>query len=302
VKAVAGGGGKGMRVVRTALELPDLLRMAEAEARSAFGNGSLYLERYLERPRHVEMQIMGDRDGRVIHLGERDCSVQRRHQKLIEESPSTAVTVELRQQLGEAALAGAKSLGYVGAGTLEFLLDEDGRFYFMEMNTRLQVEHPVTEMVTGLDLVAEQIRVAAGEPLSITQDAVQFRGHSIECRINAEDPDHGFRPMPGTIRDVQFPGGPGVRVDSHLYSGYRVPPQYDSLLAKLIVWAENREHAIARMRRALKELRVEGVPTTQPFHLRVLEHPDFQSGDVNTHFIERLSPADTESEAVAQEA
>ena len=302
VKAVAGGGGKGMRVVRAALELPDLLRMAEAEARSAFGNGALYLERYLERPRHVEMQIMGDREGRVIHLGERDCSVQRRHQKLIEESPSTAVTPELRERLGEAALAGARSLGYVGAGTLEFLLDEDGSFYFMEMNTRLQVEHPVTEMVTGLDLVTEQIRVAAGEPLSISQEDVAFRGHSIECRLNAEDPDHGFRPMPGTIREVLFPGGPGVRVDSHLYAGYRVPSQYDSLLAKLIVWSDTRERAIARMRRALKELLIEGVPTTQPFHLRVLEHPDFQRGDVNTRFIERLSPVETESEAVAQEA
>jgi acetyl-CoA carboxylase, biotin carboxylase subunit len=303
VKAVAGGGGKGMRVVRSAEELPDLLRMAETEARAAFGNGSLYLERYLERPRHVEMQIMGDRDGRVIHLGERDCSVQRRHQKLIEESPSTAVTPELRERLGEAALAGARSLGYVGAGTLEFLLDEDGRFYFMEMNTRLQVEHPVTEMVTGMDLVAEQIRVAAGEPLSVTQDDVQFRGHAMECRINAEDPDHGFRPAPGTVHELQLPGGPGVRVDSHLYAGYRVPTQYDSLLGKVIVWAENRDHAIARMRRALRELRVEGVHTTTSFHLRVLEHPAFQRGDVNTHFLERLNGGETaEPEAVVQEA
>ena len=302
VKAVAGGGGKGMRVVRTADELPDLLRMAEAEARSAFGNGSLYLERYLERPRHIEMQIMGDRDGRVIHLGERDCSVQRRHQKLIEESPSTAVTPELRHRLGEAALSGARSLGYVGAGTLEFLLDEDGSFYFMEMNTRLQVEHPVTEMVTGLDLVQEQIRVAAGEPLSIAQDAVQFRGHSIECRLNAEDPAHGFRPSPGTVRELLFPGGPGVRVDSHLYAGYRVPTHYDSLLAKLIVWSESRDHAIARMRRALSELQIDGVLTTAPFHLRVLDHAAFQKGDINTKFLERLTAEETEPEAVPQEA
>jgi len=301
VKAVAGGGGKGMRVVRRADELPDMLRMAENEARSAFGNGAVYLERYLERPRHVEIQIMGDRDGRVIHLGERDCSVQRRHQKLIEESPSTAVTPELRRRMGEAALLGARSIRYAGAGTMEFLLDEDGKFYFMEMNTRLQVEHPVTEMVTGLDLVQEQIRVAAGEPLSMSQEAVQFRGHSIECRLNAEDPAHGFRPSPGTVRELLFPGGPGVRVDSHLYAGYRIPTHYDSLLAKLIVWSENRDQAIARMRRALGELHIEGVLTTAPFHLRVLDHAAFQSGDINTKFLERMTAEESELEAVPQE-
>ena len=301
VKAVAGGGGKGMRVVRNADELPDMVRMAENEARSAFGNGAVYLERYLERPRHVEIQIMGDRDGRVIHLGERDCSVQRRHQKLIEESPSTAVTEELRNRMGEAALSGARSIGYVGAGTMEFLLDEDGSFYFMEMNTRLQVEHPVTEMVTGLDLVAEQIRVAAGEPLSISQEGVRFRGHSIECRLNAEDPAHGFRPSPGTVRELLFPGGPGVRIDSHLYAGYRVPTHYDSLLAKLIVWSETRDQAILRMRRALKELHIEGVLTTAPFHLKVLDHPAFQAGDINTKFLERLTAEEAELEAVPQE-
>jgi acetyl-CoA carboxylase biotin carboxylase subunit len=300
IKAVAGGGGKGMRLARTEAELPDFFRMAEAEARSAFGNGSLYLERFLEGPRHVEIQILGDRHGNLIHLGERDCSVQRRHQKLIEESPSPAVTPELRRAFGEAALAGARGIGYVGAGTMEFLLDPSGHFYFMEMNTRLQVEHPVTEMVTGIDVVAEQIRVAAGEPLSYTQEDVRFHGHSMECRLNAEDPDHGFRPSPGRITSLFLPAGPGVRVDSHLYSGYTVPTQYDSLLAKLIVWAETRDRAVLRMRRALSELEVEGVKTTAPFHQKVIDHPAFRNGEANTQFLERLQVEEARAAAALE--
>ncbi len=289
IKAVAGGGGKGMRVARNEAEFADQFQMARTEAQAAFGNGAVYIERYLARPRHVELQILGDRHGNLIHLGERDCSVQRRHQKLIEESPSPAVTPELRARLGEAALAGARAIDYVGAGTMEFLLDETGEFYFMEMNTRLQVEHPVTEWVTGLDLVAEQIRAAAGETLSVRQDQVQLRGHAIECRINAEDPDHNFRPSPGRVEFLHFPGGPGVRVDSHLYQGYRIPTQYDSMIGKIIVWAEDRPGAIARMRGALTELVVDGLRTTAPFHLRVLDHPAFQAGDVNTRFLERMA-------------
>jgi acetyl-CoA carboxylase biotin carboxylase subunit len=289
IKAVAGGGGKGMRVARSEAEFADQFQMARTEAQAAFGNGSVYIERYLARPRHVELQILGDRHGNLIHLGERDCSVQRRHQKLIEESPSPAVTPELRARLGEAALIGARAIDYVGAGTMEFLLDETGDFYFMEMNTRLQVEHPVTEWVTGLDLVAEQIRAAAGEKLSVRQDQVQLRGHSIECRINAEDPDHNFRPSPGRVEFLHFPGGPGVRVDSHLYQGYRIPTQYDSMIGKIIVWAEDRPAAVARMRGALTELVVDGLKTTVPFHLRVLDHPAFQAGDVNTRFLERMA-------------
>ncbi len=288
IKAVAGGGGKGMRVVTEPDAFLEMMQMAQNEAQVSFGNGAVYLERFIGRPRHVEVQILGDQHGNLIHLGERDCSVQRRHQKLIEESPSPAVDEELRRRFGEAALAGARAIGYVGAGTVEFLLDETGEFYFMEMNTRLQVEHPVTEMVTGLDLVAEQIRAAAGEPLSVTQDEVRFRGHSIECRINAEDPAHNFRPSPGEIRFLHMPGGPGVRLDSHIYQGYRIPTQYDSMIGKLIVWAEDRDRAVARMAGALGEAVLEGIHTTIPFHLRVLAHPAFQSGDINTRFLERM--------------
>ncbi len=288
IKAVAGGGGKGMRVAPDRDAFAANFRMARNEAQAAFGNGAVYIERYLARPRHVEVQVMGDRHGSVVHLGERDCSVQRRHQKLIEESPSPAVTPKLREEFGRAALAGTRAIEYAGAGTMEFLLDETGEFFFMEMNTRLQVEHPVTEMVTGLDLVAEQIRVAAGEPLSFSQEEVRLRGHSIECRINAEDPDHNFRPHPGTIDFLHLPGGPGVRVDTHLYQGYRIPTQYDSMIGKIIVWAEDRLKAVDRMRGALEELVVDGIRTTVPFHLRVLSHHAFREGDVNTHFIERL--------------
>jgi len=300
IKAAAGGGGKGMRVAEDPASFADFFRMARTEAEAAFGNGAVYLERYLARPRHIEVQILGDRQGNVIHLGERDCSVQRRHQKLIEESPSPAVDAELRGKLGAAALAGARAIGYVGAGTIEFLLDETGEFFFMEMNTRLQVEHPVTELVTGLDLVAEQIRAAAGEPLSVNQDQVRFRGHAIECRLNAEDPDHGFRPSPGEISFLHFPGGCGVRVDSHLYQGYRIPTLYDSMVGKLIVWAEDRPRAVARMRGALAETVISGIHTTIPFHLRVLGHPAFQRGEVNTRFLERMTEEEKAPEPLAE--
>jgi acetyl-CoA carboxylase biotin carboxylase subunit len=288
VKALAGGGGRGMRVVESELELREKLSMAQTEAQAAFGNGDVYLERYLRRPRHVEIQILGDQHGNCVHLFERDCSVQRRHQKLIEESPSPAVTPTLREAMGSAALAGARAINYAGAGTMEFLLDEDGSFYFMEMNTRLQVEHPVTEAVTGLDLVKEQIRVAAGEPLGYTQEAIQLRGHSIECRINAEDPDKDFRPAPGRVEYLHFPGGPGVRVDSHIYAGYRIPSHYDSLIAKVITWGDDRAEAIARMRRALGETLIEGIPTTISFQLRVLSTPAFIQGKIDTSFVATL--------------
>jgi acetyl-CoA carboxylase biotin carboxylase subunit len=294
IKAVAGGGGKGMRMARGENELVENVRMAQAEAQAAFGNGAVYLERFLVRPRHVEIQILGDAHGNAVHLGERDCSVQRRHQKLIEESPSPAVNPELRLQLGEAAVAGARAIGYVGAGTVEFLLDENGEFFFMEMNTRLQVEHPVTEWVTGLDLVAAQIRAAAGQPLGFTQDEVQLRGHAIECRVNAEDPDHGFRPSPGTVSFLHFPGGPGVRVDTHLYAGYRIPTHYDSMIGKIIVWDEDRERAVARMQGALEETVLEGLKTTIPFHLRVLAHPIFRRGGATTRFIEEMDAEEEE--------
>ena len=287
VKASAGGGGKGMRVAKDADDFVRQFGMARNEAAAAFGDESVYVEKYLARPRHIEFQILGDQHGRVVHLGERDCSIQRRHQKLIEEAPSPALTPEIRAAMGEAAVRGAKAIDYVGAGTIEFLLDEDGSFYFMEMNTRIQVEHPVTEMVTGYDLVKEQIRAAAGLPLSV-DETVEFRGHAIECRINAEDPDRNFAPSPGTIQTFHPPGGPGVRLDTHVYAGYRVPPFYDSLLAKLIVHGSTREEALARMRIALASFVVEGVHTTIPFLLRVLDHPDFIAGDVDTKFLERM--------------
>jgi acetyl-CoA carboxylase biotin carboxylase subunit len=287
IKAKAGGGGKGMRVVHSAEELEPLFATARAEAEAAFGDGSLYIEKLLERARHVEFQVLGDRHGRVVHLGERDCSIQRRHQKLIEESPSPALTPELRAEMGAAAVRGVSAIGYVGAGTVEFLLDRDGRFYFLEMNTRIQVEHPVTEEVTGYDLVKEQIKVAAGEHLSVPDD-VELRGHAIECRINAEDPDNDFKPSPGTITTFHLPGGPGVRVDTHVYTGYAVPPYYDSLIAKLIVRGSTRDEAIARARFALEMFVIEGIHTTIPFLHGVLDHPDFRSGDVDTRFLERF--------------
>ncbi|HEX6964567.1 MAG TPA: acetyl-CoA carboxylase biotin carboxylase subunit [Gemmatimonadaceae bacterium] len=288
IKAAAGGGGKGMRVASDPEDFTRAFQLARSEALSAFGNGEVYVEKYLARPRHIEFQIMGDQFGRVIHLGERDCSVQRRHQKLIEESPSPAVTPELRAAMGEAAVRGAKAIGYVGAGTIEMLLDEDGSFYFMEMNTRIQVEHPVTEMLTGVDLVKEQIRAAAGEPLSICEP-IERRGHVIEVRVNAEDPSRNFQPSPGRIDVYHPPGGPGVRLDSHIYAGYTVPPYYDSLLAKLICQGRDRDEAIRRMQVALDGFIVEGVTTTIPFLSRVMANERFRAGEVDTKFLERES-------------
>jgi acetyl-CoA carboxylase biotin carboxylase subunit len=286
VKAVAGGGGRGMRVVRDAKELETQFPVAVAEAQACFGNGSVYMERYFERPRHVEIQLMADSRGNVVHLGERDCSVQRRHQKLVEESPSPAVDDKIRQAMGKAATKGAKSVGYENAGTMEFLLDEDGSFYFMEMNTRIQVEHPVTELVTGVDLVRAQILVAMGEALPWKQSEIKVNGHSIECRINAEDPSQGFRPCPGPIRGLHVPGGMGVRWDSHIYSGYVVPPYYDSMIGKLIVHAPDRIQAIERMIRVLDELVVEGPATTASLQRRILDSKVFRSGKFTTKFIE----------------
>ena len=286
IKASAGGGGKGMRVARDADDFARSFQLARSEALSAFGNGDVYVEKYLERPRHIEFQILGDKFGNVIHLGERDCSVQRRHQKLIEEAPSPAVTPQLRKKMGDAAVAGAKAINYTGAGTIEMLLDADGSFYFMEMNTRIQVEHPVTEMLTGIDLVKEQIRVAAGEKLSVSE-LPPLRGHVIECRVNAEDPGRNFQPSPGKITTFHPPGGPGVRLDSHVYAGYTVPPYYDSLLAKLIVQGRDRGEAVSRMRVALEAFIVEGVTTTIPFLARVMQNDRFARGDVDTKFLER---------------
>ncbi|HXQ28624.1 MAG TPA: acetyl-CoA carboxylase biotin carboxylase subunit [Gemmatimonadales bacterium] len=286
VKATAGGGGKGMRVAADEDQFAQSFGLAKQEALAAFGSDTVYLEKYLERPRHVEIQIMGDAHGRLMHLCERDCSVQRRHQKLIEEAPSPALTPELRDAMGTAAVRLAEAIGYVGAGTVEFLLD-DGAFYFMEMNTRIQVEHPVTEMCTNFDLVKEQIRVAAGEPLSFVMNGGRLRGHAIECRVNAEDPARNFHPAPGVITAYHPAGGPGVRVDTHIYAGYAVPPFYDSLLAKLIVHGNSREEALSRMRQALDSFIIEGVTTTIPFLSRVLRHPDFVAGRVDTRFVDR---------------
>jgi acetyl-CoA carboxylase biotin carboxylase subunit len=286
IKAAAGGGGKGMRVAKSAEEFSRSFSMARSEAMSAFGNDDVYVEKYLSRPRHIEFQVMGDQHGNVLHLGERDCSIQRRHQKLIEEAPSPAVTPDLRERMGSDAVKGAKAIDYVGAGTIEMLLDEDGSYYFMEMNTRIQVEHPVTEMLTGIDLVKEQIRVAAGEELSF-KELPPLRGHVIECRINAEDPSRSFQPSPGRIDVYHPPGGPGVRLDTHVYAGYTVPPYYDSLLAKLIVQGRDRAEAIRRMQIALDAFIIEGVTTTTAFLGRVLSHEAFQRGVVDTKFLER---------------
>jgi len=286
IKAAAGGGGKGMRVAKSEEEFARSFTLARSEALSAFGNDEVYVEKYLERPRHIEFQILGDSHGNVIHLSERDCSIQRRHQKLIEEALSPAVTPELREEMGAAAVSGAKAIDYVGAGTIEMLLDTDGSYYFMEMNTRIQVEHPVTEMLTGIDLVKEQIRVAAGDALSVKAMPMP-RGHVIECRINAEDPARSFQPSPGRITAYYPPGGPGVRLDTHIYDGYVVPPYYDSLLAKLVVQGRDRAEAIRRMQIALDSFIIEGVTTTASFLGRVLSHESFQRGEVDTKFLER---------------
>ena len=288
LKASAGGGGRGMRVARDERELSGAFETARNEAEKAFGNAEVYLEKYLENPRHIEFQVFGDSRGTLRHLGERECSIQRRHQKLIEEAPSAVLEEGLRKRMGEAALAAARSVNYTNAGTVEFLLDEDGKFYFMEMNTRLQVEHPITEEVTSLDLVKEQIAVAAGAPLSFGDSDVGPRGHAIEFRVNAEDPVT-FKPSPGRIASFHPPGGLGVRVDTAAYQGYLIPPHYDSLIAKLIVWGRDREEAIGRGRRALDFFVIEGIKTTIPLHRRILDDPDFISGKLSTHFMERFS-------------
>ena len=287
IKAAAGGGGKGMRAAFNDDELKRGFSVARNEAEVNFGDSTVYLEKLIDEPRHVEIQLIGDRHGQIVHLGERDCSIQRRHQKLVEEAPSPAVTPEMRQAMGEAAIRGAEAISYHGVGTVEFLVDADDEFYFMEMNTRIQVEHPVTELVTDTDLIKEQIRVAAGEKLGL-EAIPTLRGHAIECRINAEDPDHGFRPSPGAITSFHAPGGPGVRVDTHIYAGYVVPPYYDSLLAKLIVSGKTREEARIRAYHALEEFVIEGVHTTIPFLRKVLAHQDFVSGDFNTGFVEQF--------------
>jgi len=291
IKASAGGGGKGMRIATDEASLRNGVLTAQAEAEANFGSGEVYLERYIERPRHIEFQIFGDRQGNVVHLGERECSIQRRHQKLIEESPSVALTPELRKRMGAAAIKGARAIRYEGAGTIEFLLGPTGEFYFMEMNTRIQVEHPVTEEVTRLDLIKAQIAVAAGEPLPWKQEEIKIDGHAIECRINAERPEQNFQPSPGTVRYFHGPGGPGVRVDSHLYSGYVVPSHYDSMVAKIICWGRDRDEALARMRRALQETVVEGIDTTLSFHLQILADEKFRRGEIHTGYLDEFFAA-----------
>lgn len=286
IKASAGGAGRGIRVVRDDEELAPALTAAGREAAAAFGNAEVYLERYLEEPRHVEVQILADRYGNFVHLGERECSVQRRRQKIIEEAPSPALTPQLRQAMTDAALRIARAIGYVNAGTVEFILDREGNFYFIEMNTRIQVEHPLTELITGIDIVKMQLAIAAGEPLPIRQDDVEFRGWALECRITAEDPDHSFLPWPGAITAYRAPSGPGVRVDEGIQSGYKVQPWYDSLLAKVITWGMDREEARRRMLRALREFRIEGVRTIIKLQQRILEHPRFVAGNVHTRWLE----------------
>ena len=287
IKAAGGGGGRGMRVVHTEAALVNAVQMTRTEAQSAFGNPMVYLEKFLENPRHIEIQVLADEYGDCIHLGERECSIQRRHQKLLEEAPSPVLSPELRKQMGDAAVAACKQLGYASAGTVEFLLDEDNKFYFMEMNTRIQVEHAVTEMVTLADIVRNQIRIAEGERLGYTQDDLMIVGHAIECRINAENPET-FAPSPGLITAFNLPGGPGVRVDTYVYAGYRVPPFYDSMIAKVITHARTRDLAIARMKRALEAMVIEGIKTTIPLHLKIMDDPKFKSGDISTSFMEHF--------------
>lgn len=288
IKAALGGGGKGMRVSNSPEEFERCFRTAQKEAQMAFGDGTMYLEHFVRHPRHIEFQILADTFGNVIHLGERDCSVQRNHQKLIEESPCTAISPKLRKAMGKAAVKAAKAVGYTNAGTVEFLLEKSGKFYFMEMNTRIQVEHPVTEWVTGLDLIKEQIRIASGLPLRIKQEDIRLTGHAIECRINAEDPKKNFRPSPGEITELHFPGGKGIRIDSAIYSGYTVPAFYDSMLAKLIVHADTREEAISKMRSALGEVIIDGIETNLNYQYEILGHPDYCSGEIDIEFIEKM--------------
>lgn len=287
LKATAGGGGRGMRIVHKASEFEKAWNDARTEAGAAFGNAGLYLEKYVEDPRHIEIQIVGDQYGNVSHLSERDCSIQRRHQKLVEETPSPAITPELREKMGEAAIRGAQAIGYEGAGTVEFLVDKYGEFYFMEMNTRIQVEHPITEEVTDFDLIKEQIKVAAGERVSGKNYTPKL--YAMECRINAEDPGAGFRPSPGKINNLHFPGGHGIRIDSHVYSGYTIPPNYDSMIAKVIVSGQSREEVITRMKRALQEFVIDGIKTTIPFHIRLMDDPGFRSGQFTTKYLETFN-------------
>ena len=287
IKATAGGGGKGMRIVESESELLNAFRMATTEASAAFGNGAVYVEKFVQNPRHIEIQICSDPTGHAIHLFERDCSIQRRHQKLVEESPSPFISDSVRQHMATAAITAAKASHYRGAGTVDFIVDDQQNFYFMEMNTRIQVEHPVTEAITGIDLIKEQIKIAASNQCQLIQDTIEPNGHAMEFRINAEDPDKDFLPMPGVIELFLPPGGPGIRIDSHCYPGYKVPPNYDSLLAKLIVWAPTRDECISRSKRELSEFIIDGVPTTIPFHLKFLEHTEFINGNVTTKFIEQ---------------
>lgn len=296
IKAAAGGGGKGMRICHNDLTLVSSLMTAQAEAEANFGSSNVYIEKYIDKPRHIEIQILGDKFGHLMHLGERDCSIQRRHQKLLEESPSPVVDNKLRRRLGEMALKGAKTVNYVSAGTIEFLLDSNHNFYFMEMNTRIQVEHPVTEMVTGIDLIKEQLKVAAGEKLKFQQDDIQIKGASMECRINAEDYENNFMPSPGKIEQLILPGGPGVRLDTHIYAGYEISPFYDSLVAKLIVHGKNRQEAIKIMQRALNEFYIAPIKTTIPFHLRLMENPSFLKGDISTHFVQEMLKGEQKGE------
>ena len=286
IKASGGGGGRGMRVVHSEANLLTAISLTRAEAAAAFGNDSVYLEKFLENPRHIEFQVLADEHGNAVHLGERDCSLQRRHQKVIEESPAPGITPRLRETMGERCAAACREIGYRGAGTFEFLY-QDGEFYFIEMNTRVQVEHPVTELVTGVDIVVEQLRIAAGEPLSLTQSDVHVRGHAVECRINAEDPER-FLPSPGPVTLYHPPGGPGIRVDSHVYSGYRVPPYYDSLIGKLVSYGPDRAVALARMRTALEEIVIEGIKTNIPLHQRLIEDAGYLRGGVNIHYLTKL--------------
>jgi len=291
LKPSAGGGGRGMRLVRSPREMETSLPLSRSEAQAAFGDDSVYFEKWIEESRHVEVQVLIDRHGNGVHLGERDCSVQRRHQKIIEEGPSPAMTDAARERLWDLSIRAVMAAGYESAGTLEFLLDREGNFYFIEINCRIQVEHPVTEMLTGVDMIAEQIRTAAGEPLSLRQEQIQIRGHAIEFRINAEDPNDNFSPQTGVVEELAVPGGPGVRVDTHLYPGYEVPPFYDSLLAKLIVWGETREMALARSRRALAEFRIGGIKTNLPFHRGIVDNAAFLKAEVSTNLLDRVGPA-----------